>query len=120
MKVALTIWENRISPLFDSASVLLIADVEGRGITKRHLEPLECESPFSKAARLDDLGVNVLICGGISESFANLIEAHRIRIIPFTKGTVDEVLEAYATGNINRQDFRMPGCETSKDPVPYE
>ena len=65
MKVALTVWENRVSPLFDSASMLLIADIEDRGITRKHIEPFECESAFSRAARLDDLGVNVLICGGI-------------------------------------------------------
>ena len=120
MKVALTVWENRLSPLFDSASLLLIADIESRGITKKYLEPFECESAFSRAARLEDLGVDVLICGGISDFFANLIESRRIRIIPFARGAVDEVLEAYMAGNIYRKDFRMPGCEIEKDKPFYE
>jgi predicted Fe-Mo cluster-binding NifX family protein len=115
MKVALTVWENRVSPLFDSASVLLIADIEGRVITKKHLEPFACESPFSRAARLDDLGVNVLICGGISDFYANLVEARRIKIIPFAAGAVYEVLKAYMTGNVYGKNYRMPGCEILED-----
>ena len=115
MKVALTVWENRVSPLFDSASELLIADIDGRGINKKYFEPFECESAFSRAARLDKLGVNVLICGGISDFYASLVEAHRIQIVPFATGTVDEVLKAYMSGNIYRKDYRMPGCETNRD-----
>ena len=115
MKVALTVWENRVSPLFDSASTLLIADIEGRGIKNTRLEPFECKSPFSRVARLDDLGVRVLICGGISDFFANLIEARKIQIVPFTAGAVHEVLEAYITGNIYKRDYRMAGCEMDKD-----
>jgi predicted Fe-Mo cluster-binding NifX family protein len=100
MKLALTVWEGRISPLFDSARMLLIADIETRRITGKHFEPFDCDSPFSRAERLDDLGVNVLICNGISSAFANLIEAHRIKIVPFAAGAVDEVLEAYLTGRL--------------------
>lgn len=115
MKVALTVWENRLSPLFDSASELLVADIQGRGIIKKHLEPFDYESAFSRAARLDDLGVNVLICGGISNFYANLVEAHRIEIVPFATGTVEEVLDAFMKGNIYKKDYRMPGCEINND-----
>ena len=115
MKVALTVWENRISPLFDSASKLLIADIQGWVITKKYFEPFAYESAFSRVERLDELDVNVLICGGISALFANLIDAHRIQIIPFARGTVDEVLEAYIKGDIYKKDFRMPGCEPNED-----
>jgi predicted Fe-Mo cluster-binding NifX family protein len=115
MKVALTVWGNRVSPLFDAASMLLIADIEKHGISKKRFEPIECESPYLRVAKLDDLGVNILICGGISEFYANLIEARGIKIVPFAAGAVDEVLEAYIDGNIYRKDYRMPGCEIGND-----
>ncbi|MEZ4551736.1 MAG: hypothetical protein R2860_13105 [Desulfobacterales bacterium] len=35
MKVALTAWEDRISPVFDAARTLLIAEVENGEIVKR-------------------------------------------------------------------------------------
>jgi len=112
MKVALTVWENRISPLFDSAGMLLVADIEKDGRIKKHFEPIDKGLAFSRVARLDELGVNVLICGGISDFFASLIEARRIKIIPFAAGPVEEVLEAFLAGDVYRKDLRMPGCET--------
>jgi predicted Fe-Mo cluster-binding NifX family protein len=115
MKVALTVWENRVSPLFDSASELLVADVQDHGIIKKHLEPFTYESAFSRAARLNDLGVNVLICGGISSFYANLVEARRIEIVPFAMGTVEEVLDAFMKGDIYKKDYRMPGCEINSE-----
>jgi predicted Fe-Mo cluster-binding NifX family protein len=112
MKVALTVWENRISPLFDSAGMLLIADIEKNGRVRKHFEPIEKGLALSRVARLAELGINVLICGGISDFFANLIEARRIKIVPFVAGPVEEVLEAFLAGEVYRKDLRMPGCES--------
>ncbi len=110
MRVALTVWENRISPLFDCARMLLVVDVVDRAATGRYFESFYCESPFSRAAKLSDLGVKILICGAISNPFADMIEANGIRIIPFVAGPPDEVLDAYLTGGLCDSKFRMPGC----------
>ncbi len=115
MKVALTVWENRVSPLFDAACMLLIADIQRGRVRKKRYQPFECKSPYLRAARLDDLEVNVLICGGISEFYANLIEARGIKIVSFVAGDIDEILEAYVNGDIYRKDYRMPGCEIGND-----
>jgi predicted Fe-Mo cluster-binding NifX family protein len=95
MLVALTDWEGRVSPLFDSTRSLLIADVKGRTVIAKHYVAFDCDSAFSRAAKLNDLGVNVLICGGISDFYANQIEARGIEIIPFSSGDVGEALEGY-------------------------
>ncbi|MBW2624372.1 MAG: NifB/NifX family molybdenum-iron cluster-binding protein [Deltaproteobacteria bacterium] len=115
MKVALTVWENRISPVFDSTRMLLIVNIENRGVAEKQYVPFDCDSPFSRAAKLDDLGAGVLICGAISNSFANLIEVRNIRIIPFIAGAVDEVIEAYLMGTPISKKFRMPGYGTRQD-----
>jgi predicted Fe-Mo cluster-binding NifX family protein len=108
MQVALTVWEGRISPLFDATRMLLIADVRGHTIAAKHYEPLTCDSAFAKAARLNDLGVDVLICGGISDTFANLIEARGIKLIAFSAGNVEEVLKAYLADETGVTQFQMP------------
>jgi predicted Fe-Mo cluster-binding NifX family protein len=108
MQVALTVWEGRISPLFDATRMLLIADVRGRTITAKHYEPLTYDSAFAKAARLNDLGVDVLICGGISDTFANLIEARGITLIAFSAGNVEDVLNAYLADETGVTQFQMP------------
>jgi predicted Fe-Mo cluster-binding NifX family protein len=115
MKVALTVWENRISPLFDSARTLLIVDITDQTATGRYFEPFHCESPSSRAAKLSDLKVQVLICGAVSDLFAKMIETYGIRIIPFVAGAVDEVIDAYLMGAISSSRFQMPGCGTERD-----
>ena len=115
MKLALTVCENRISPLFDCARMLLIVDIVDRTSTGRHFEVLHYESPFSRAAKLSDLAVKVLICGAVSDQFANIIETYGIRIVPFVAGAVDEVLDAYLTVGLSDSKFRMPGCRTGRD-----
>ena len=110
MKVAITVWENRISPLFDATRTLLIADIYNRVIAEKHRVPFDCISPFARAATLEELGVGTLICGGVSDFFAKLIEARNIQIIPFVAGRVDEVMDAYLKGALCHKKFRMPGC----------
>ena len=114
MKVALTVWENRISPLFDCARMLLIVDLFADTVTNRHFEPFHYGSPFSRAAKLSDLGIEILICDAVSNLFANVIEIHGIRVIPFVAGAVGEVLDAYLTNGLCDSKLRMTGCG-SKD-----
>lgn len=110
MKVAITVWENRISPLFDATRTLLIADIYNRVLTEKHLVTFDCISPFARAATLEELGVGTLICGGVSDFFAKLIEARNIHIIPFVAGRVEEVIDAYLRDTLCHNKFRMPGC----------
>ena len=110
MKTALTVWENRISPVFDSACKFLLVDIENKAVISRHSEKFYSETPSHRAKRLFDLGIMVLICGAISESPANMIEAHGIKLIPFITGSVDDVLNAYIKGNLTTPIFLMPGC----------
>jgi predicted Fe-Mo cluster-binding NifX family protein len=112
MKLALTVWENRISPLFDCARGLLIVEIADQTAIGRHFESFNYESPLSRATRLSDLGVNVLICGAVSDSFASVIETCGIRMIPFVSGAVEEVIDAYLKRGLSDSKFRMPGCKT--------
>lgn len=110
MKVALTIWEDRISPLFDAAREMLVVDItDSRVISRRH-EPISPQWPLRLADRLADQGVDVLICGAISELPASMIEAAGIQLVPFVAGTVDDVLAALARGAPIIPIFSMPGC----------
>jgi predicted Fe-Mo cluster-binding NifX family protein len=109
MKVVLTVWENRISPVADSASQLLVVDVENRTIRDRRTECLDAKSLFHRARRLSDLEVNIFICGAISDFFASLVEGYGIRLIPFICGEADEVLDAYLEDSLPSPRFMMTG-----------
>ena len=117
MKVALTVWQNRISPLFDSASRLLVVDFDNRRIVGRHRVIFDNESAAARASTLSALGVDILICGAISDSFVNSIKTHHIDIISFVSGNIDDVIEAYGSGTLGNEKFRMPGCTPRHDPA---
>ena len=110
MKVALTAWENRISPVFDSANTLLIAEIENSKIIERRYESF---NP-AMVARLPDvfqrLEIDTLICGAISKFFSEMIHISGITLIPFIGGNLDEILDRYAKGQRIVPDYLMPGC----------
>jgi predicted Fe-Mo cluster-binding NifX family protein len=110
MKVVLTVWENWISPVADSARQLLVVEVENGIIRCRCTECLDAESLLYRARRLADLEVNVFICGAISDFFASLVEGYGIRLIPFICGEAEEVLVAYLEESLPCPRFMMAGC----------
>ncbi len=110
MKMAVTVWENRISPLFDATRNLLIVEIDHGTVIEKHFVSIDCMSPFARAAILENMGVETLICGGVSDFFAKPIEARNIRIIPFVAGQVDKVIDAYLKNGLCQKEFRMPGC----------
>jgi len=110
MKVALAMWNGRISPVFDVARQVLMLEVEDGRVIARHEEPLPGNEMQAQAGRLAALNTQVLICGGISHSMAAILAGKGIRVIPFTAGTVDEVLAAWLAGGLPNPSLSMPGC----------
>ncbi len=116
MRIALTVWEDRISPVADSARQLLLAVIEDRTIKGRQVEHFDIESPFHRAKKLAELEVGTFVCGAISDFYANLIEGYGIRLIPFISGKVDDVLDAYLEKSLSNQKVKMKGrpCDESR------
>ena len=93
MKVALTAWENRISPVFDSARTLLIAEVEDAKVVARRYAPIRNESICGLEKMLRDLEIDVLICGAISRPCEFALSAagiEEIRSFPSLLGEPDQ------------------------------
>jgi predicted Fe-Mo cluster-binding NifX family protein len=110
VRVALTIWENRVSPVADSARQLLLVDIGNISILERRYERFQQKSLFYRAKRLSDLDTRIFICGAISDFFRSLIEGYGIRIIPFVRGKSDDVLQAYLAQSLSDPQFMMVGC----------
>ena len=108
--IALATWKNRISPVFDSSRVVLVVQVKDITEISRRYVTLKASAPASRAIELSELGVQVLICGAISQSFASAIESRGIHIIPFVAGDIKAVIGSYLEGGILHSDFQMPGC----------
>ena len=96
MKVALTVWGNRISPVFDSAQTVLLAELLDRKIVNKKLEFIALLIPVSIARKIVGFKPDSLICGAISEQPARIIEDAGITLIPFISGKAELILQAYA------------------------
>jgi predicted Fe-Mo cluster-binding NifX family protein len=110
VRLAITVWEGRVSPVFDTARIVMVTDIESGEARDRHVETLPDGSPSQKVARLRELGVETLVCGAISGPFASLLSSSGIRLIPFVSGDVDEVLQAVVAKGVPPRTFSMPGC----------
>ncbi len=107
-KTAFSFWENRMASVFDAVCVLQV--LEGDALVEHPLP----EPPHQKVQTLQDLGVQTLVCGAISQSLQALLEASGILVVPFVAGDRLEILQAYQSGQLGSSRFAMPGCQARK------
>jgi len=109
MRVAVATWNGRISPVFDVArQARVVEDVGGDAVGRDEMLP--GTDPAALANRLKALGIELLICGALSQPQALALEGAGIAVIPFTAGTVEEILAAWRAGTLPRSAWSMPGC----------
>ena len=118
MRIAIPIWGDKVSPLFDTAARLMIVDVEGEGVKSRLEMPLEEQDISRRCFRIRGMDVDTLICGAISRPFLRMLLSSGMTIIPEISGNPEDVLKAYLEGNLFHSRFLMPGCRRGKfDPI---
>ena len=110
MKIAIPIYNDSISNVFDFAHKLLLVEIENCREVGRSEVALQVQSLPERAGSLKPLGVDVLLCGAISRALANMVTASGIEVLPYVTGPVDDVLQAYLTGRLIQPRFIMPGC----------
>jgi predicted Fe-Mo cluster-binding NifX family protein len=111
MRLAIPVWNDRVSPVFDTAGRVLLLDLaDGIEHARHTIEVAPTASPGERAKRLVELGVNVLACGAISRPLASCLSAAGIILIPWVSGALEEVLRAYLTDRLSDPCWRMPGC----------
>ncbi|BDQ35527.1 NifB/NifX family molybdenum-iron cluster-binding protein [Pseudodesulfovibrio portus] len=109
MNAAFSIWEDRIAPVFDTASRLAV--VTGtRTEGPPHVVTMRWTSPVEVIAILLERHVSVLVCGAISRPLHDAIVDRNIEVHPFVTGELDDVVRAWRTGRLHEDRFRMPGC----------
>jgi predicted Fe-Mo cluster-binding NifX family protein len=108
-KIAIPVYGDNISNVFDFAHKLLLVDIENGHELNRSEVPLTPESVPQRAGRLKSLGANVLICGAISRPLMYMLTASGVDVLPYVTGHVDELLQAYMTGQLGQPQFILPG-----------
>lgn len=108
--IAIPIWQQRISPLLDTAARLLVLTCkDGQEASRREiiLEPQRIEA---LAETLANLHLDLLLCGALSGSLQRRLHEHGVRVRPHLCGEVEAVLQAFCHQELERAEFQMPGC----------
>lgn len=108
--IAVTVWGQRVSPVFDSARTLLIVEIDGGVMGNIASLAFDPDRPLELLQMLRAQRVMAVICGAVSEEPAAMLEAAGVEVIPFIAGDVNRVLECYCQGQPFGPELRMPGC----------
>ncbi len=111
MKIALSVWQDRISTVFDAADQLLVLETSNGSESRRSTARLTSEDGPARATQLREMGVDALICGAISRPQEASIAAAGITVHPFVRGAVQDVVNAYEKGLLHTAAFALPGCQ---------
>jgi len=108
--IAIPNCQGRVSPVFDVAARLVLIRLKGEAEVERKEVVLFEKQPEGIARSLGELGIQVLICGGISRGLLAALEQARIRVVPHICGELDSVIAAFHRGTLTQPEFVMPGC----------
>jgi len=110
MRIAIPVYGEYVSNVFDFAHRLLLVDVENGIETNRSEIALENKLLSQRAVQLKNLKTDVLICGAISQELATMILSFEIKVFAFVTGNVENVLSAYRVGQLTEPEYSIPGC----------
>ncbi len=103
-KIAIPIWQDRVSPVMDTAGQMKIIDYFDGHENGYAIEIIPRSHLVQKAAFLKNLGIDLLICGAISRHLHQILVSSGIDVIPFVHGPVVNVIEAYAKGELKGEN----------------
>ena len=106
MRIAIPVWNDRVSPVFDVSRSILVVDIADGAVLRETVHTLENEA---RASKLNKLGVDTLICAAVSTPLEAVLWVAGIEVICDTCGTVNEIVEAFASGDTELSRFRSPG-----------
>ena len=108
-KVAIPIFQNRVSPVLDSCRHMLVIDIEKGAEVDRETVYLDEMSLTERCGIFAKLNVAIVICGGVSEIFSNMLAGINIHLINGIAGNIDDIITAFLGECLDNPQFYMPG-----------
>jgi predicted Fe-Mo cluster-binding NifX family protein/uncharacterized metal-binding protein len=96
IRCAIPLLGPRVAPRFMFSSSLLVAQIKNKEVISTKTETTEDLDEYRRLELLLDLEVDVIVCGGISQSMSELISDCNINVICNVAGEYEEVIRAFA------------------------
>ena len=100
MRVGIPLLGDRVAPRCTFADAVLMVTTKRRRIQDQTVVPLDGNTWADLATVLSEHHVDTLVCGGISRSTRESIDARDVAIIDNVAGTSAEILEALCRGRL--------------------
>ena len=110
MRIAIPIFGPRVSPRFDCAPSLLLFRVENGKVVEQGEVSLSELAPWQRLGRVQELGIQIMICGGIDGYSARLLEAQQIQVFAWIAGEAEEAIKTFLRGELKSGLSLCPGC----------
>ena len=95
MKVAIPVFQTKISPRFDSTQGFILLQIEKSDVIKREkLSTRNCPSS-AKIKQLVDLKIDTLICGGIDLESMQQLNFNGIKIYSWITGEIEDAVTRF-------------------------
>ncbi len=104
--LAITCWKGIVSPLYDASCRLMVVRADGG----RSMVNVQDLTLFERAEVCLKQSVSVVICGAISGVAHTLLSDRGIDVLPWIRGPVEDLIDAYRNGADLRAAYAMPGC----------
>ena len=95
MKLAIPVFNSKISPRFDHTQGFVLIETEGASIVSKEQIATPGWSVTAKMKQLVDLGINTLICGGIDRASMQYLSFNRVKIYSWVTGDVDDAVACF-------------------------
>ena len=113
MKIAVPVWENRVSPVLDTADRIRIFEAsEGTIVSNREVF-IGGKTLFEVAHDICD-NADVLICAALSRSLESCLLSAGLEIHPWFMGDAERLVEMFAEGSVPGPEYFMPGCRGNR------
>lgn len=109
MRIGISYWFGRVSPVFDVADSLMLVDLENGREIRREQRKLLGTDPFERVRQIRGSGVEVLICGAVTRTLESAMIGRGVEVLGFICGDIEAVLAAFIEGRLDGDRFQMPG-----------
>ena len=114
MKIAIPVFQTKISPRFDSTQGFILLHIENSSVLEREELTTKGWPVSAKLKQLVDLGVDMLICGGIDVKSMQHLNSNGIQVYSWITGQVDDAIACFLrrgleSGTILGNDGRRKG-----------
>jgi predicted Fe-Mo cluster-binding NifX family protein len=108
-RVAIPVFESRVSPVLDFCHRMVIVDIKHGRETNRQEVSLENLTLTQRLEIFAQWGVRKIICAGVSDVMCRFLSGAHIALISGVAGDIEKIINAYICNHLDDACFIMPG-----------